>query len=84
MNVEGEEEEDRSGSGGTEDTKSDYYMNPKFRDVPFIYACATMWHENRQEMLQLMKSLFRSVNQETDNIFYMSSIYCHYHILLLM
>uniref|UniRef100_A0A8W8N3N0 Myosin motor domain-containing protein n=1 Tax=Magallana gigas TaxID=29159 RepID=A0A8W8N3N0_MAGGI len=26
---------------------------------PMIYACATMWHENRVEMLQLLKSLFR-------------------------
>ncbi|XP_076090328.1 chitin synthase chs-2-like [Mytilus galloprovincialis] len=26
---------------------------------PMIYACATMWHENRQEMVQLLKSLYR-------------------------
>lgn len=26
---------------------------------PMIYACATMWHETRFEMEQLLKSLFR-------------------------
>ena len=28
---------------------------------PTVYICATMWHEVRQEMLQLLKSLFRCV-----------------------
>lgn len=28
---------------------------------PLVYACATMWHETRQEMLQLLKSLFRYI-----------------------
>lgn len=26
---------------------------------PLVYACATMWHESRMEMKQLLKSLFR-------------------------
>ena len=29
--------------------------------VPFIYICATMWHENAEEMFMMMKSLLRFV-----------------------
>ena len=27
--------------------------------VTKIYACATMWHESREEMLEMLKSLYR-------------------------
>ncbi|KAJ8307221.1 hypothetical protein KUTeg_015305 [Tegillarca granosa] len=33
--------------------------NIQNKSPPMIYACATMWHENRQEMVQIMKSLYR-------------------------
>ena len=29
------------------------------KDRQAIYACATMWHETRQEIIQLLKSVFR-------------------------
>lgn len=35
--------------------------NQKKEDVPMIYACATMWHENRREMIALLRSLHRCV-----------------------
>lgn len=28
-------------------------------DIAIIYACATLWHENKDEMKQLLKSIFR-------------------------
>ncbi|XP_053372898.1 uncharacterized protein LOC123560715 [Mercenaria mercenaria] len=86
INIEGEEKEDTpsqtDGKTENEDINASNYKNPKFRDAPMIYACATMWHESKYEMLQLMKSLFRmdrdqcirrhaeEVSQEVDKDFY--------------
>ncbi|XP_052242460.1 chitin synthase chs-1-like [Dreissena polymorpha] len=63
VNIEGDEEEDRDSKQGSEEEETDIYAdgyrNRKFRDIPMIYACATMWHETKIEMIQLMKSIFR-------------------------
>ncbi|KAL4229437.1 chitin synthase I [Mactra antiquata] len=61
ITIEGDEEDDRStdGKSSTEDVNDDNYRNPKFREIPMIYACATMWHETKYEMIQLMKSIYR-------------------------
>jgi hypothetical protein len=32
---------------------------PSTDKVTRVYACATMWHENREEMIQMLKSIFR-------------------------
>ncbi|XP_061190012.1 chitin synthase chs-2-like [Saccostrea echinata] len=40
-----------------EDEKGDEQF--PLQTPPFVYACATMWHENRLEMVQLLKSIFR-------------------------
>lgn len=43
-------------SGTTESKKYEESIPTK------VYICATMWHENRTEMKQIMKTLFRYVN----------------------
>ncbi|KAH3703114.1 hypothetical protein DPMN_078143 [Dreissena polymorpha] len=69
VNIEGEEEEDngskQDSDGEVADIHADNYRNRKFRDIPKIYACATMWHETKIEMIQLMKSIFRMDRDQT-------------------
>ena len=44
--------DEESAYGGTKTKKGD-------EDIPLIYACATMWHETRREMIALLKSVHR-------------------------
>lgn len=41
------------------DEEDDEAMHKANDIIPMIYATATMWHETRNEMTQLLKSLFR-------------------------
>ena len=50
--------------GGGSDKKEGLPTDKKKEDfedggVPLIYLCATCWHETEEEMLALLKSLFR-------------------------
>lgn len=52
----------RDTSGQTLDEENAYggaRMKKGEEDIPMIYACATMWHEVRREMIALLKSLHR-------------------------
>jgi chitin synthase len=41
--------------------KSDFLPHgaPSTDHVTRIYACATMWHETKEEMMEILKSIFR-------------------------
>ena len=50
---------DRNGPS-TQRRKSSHHVTSE-HEVPTIYMCATMWHENEQEMTQILKSIYRYV-----------------------
>ncbi|XP_053385767.1 chitin synthase chs-2-like [Mercenaria mercenaria] len=49
----------RTEKPGDKDTVSEDNSEIEPEETPKIYLCATMWHENDNEMTQILKSLFR-------------------------
>lgn len=44
---------------GIEEDSIDVKPNPEEDETIRIYICATMWHEDRNEMLQMLKAVMR-------------------------
>lgn len=55
--VEGEEDGDEEEVGFGKNQKESP-VKPADR-IPKLYICATMWHETREEMIEMLKSIFR-------------------------
>ena len=46
-------------TGDEEDPSYLRHLLVKKDTTPYIYLCATMWHESDEEMIQILKSIFR-------------------------